>query len=250
MTERSEAVTQRAVTDLFRAIESRDLRAVRRSLSPTVSWQNVPHPAAHGRDAVIALLAGILTWSEEVSWDVHAARYETGRAWIERVDRFRIAGQWLDVRCNGVFEVDDAGRVSEVRDYVDLSEWRARVRPVLDLLAHRSPVEVVSRHLDAVHSGQTIAMASDYAVDAVLIRGSDTHSGWDAIADYFDRVPERLGGRSVVFDNVTPISPEVVRTRWSITSAGGSESVAGIDTFVVRAGRIVHQTVELLGDDF
>ena len=243
-------VARRAVTALLRSIESRDLRAIARHLSPQVSWQNVPHLAVRGRTGVVALLAGIVTWSDEVRWDVVSSHYDERRAWLERVDRFRIDGEWYDVRCNGVFEVDETALVTAVRDYVDLGEWRERVQPVLARLAARPPLEVVERHLAAVRSGNAVAMAADYAVDAVLVRGPQRHAGWAAIADYFEQVPDRLGPRMVVFEGARQAGVGIVETQWSIAADGELRAVGGVDTFVVRDGRIVHQTVELHGEDF
>ena len=98
------AGTRAAIADLLSAIQSRDLRNVARVLHPDVSWRNVPHPPTVGRDAVVAVLGGVLTWSDQVQWDVVSDGYEPGRAWLERVDRFLIDGDWLDVRCNGVID--------------------------------------------------------------------------------------------------------------------------------------------------
>lgn len=245
MSEPLPPTAQAAVTDLLRVLESRDLRAVGRALSPEASWQNVPHPVVVSREHVVAFLSGILTWADEVRWEIVSASYEERRAWLERVDRFRFDGEWIDVRCNGVIEVDDAGLVTDVRDYVDLGEWRERVQPVLDRLDARAPVDVVERHLAAVRGGDVVSMAADYAIDAVLVRGQDTFEGWCAIADYFEGVPDRLGGRVVTFDDVSTTPAGDVETRWTI--AGGA---AGVDTFTVVGGRIVHQTVGLLGADF
>lgn len=255
MSESPEASTRTAVTALLDAIESRDLRAIHRALNPDATWQNVPHPPMLGREAVVAFLAGILTWADEVRWDIVSASYDGRRAWLERLDRFCLDGEWHEVSCNGVIDVDDAGLVREVRDYVDLGEWRGRVQPVLERLAGRTPVDVVDRHLTAVRCGDVASMAADYSVDAVLVRGQDTYAGWRSIADYFEGVPDRLGARLVTFDSVTTTPTGDVQTRWTI-SGDGSEGdeptggAAGIDTFRVSGGRIVHQTVALLSDDF
>lgn len=83
-----ESITREAIETLLEAIESRDLRSVRRALHPTASWQNVPHPAAEGREAVIALLDGILCFSERVQWDVLRTSVDGTSASVERVDRF------------------------------------------------------------------------------------------------------------------------------------------------------------------
>jgi hypothetical protein len=47
-----------------------------------------------------------------------------------------------------------------------------------------------------------VAMASDYALDAVLARPNADHAGWSEIADYFETVPVRLKDREVVFGEV------------------------------------------------
>ena len=62
-----------AVDALLAAIESRDLRRIADQLTDDATWQNVPHPAAVGRDAVLALLGPILTRSDRVVWDVVTA---------------------------------------------------------------------------------------------------------------------------------------------------------------------------------
>ena len=58
------------VARLLAAIGSRDLRRIAGALTPHASWQNVPHDPAVGRDAVVALLGGIVCWSDDVRWDV------------------------------------------------------------------------------------------------------------------------------------------------------------------------------------
>lgn len=232
-----------AIERLLEAIESRDLRAIEDALVPDATWQNVPNSAAVGRDAVLAMLSGIITWSDEVRWDVVSAAFDGDVGWLERVDRFVIDDEELAVRCNGVFEVRDR-RVASVRDYVDVGEWRARAGPVLEALRARPAAEVVARHLAAVSRGDVVAMAADYALDAALVRAGTTYRGWRQIADYFDGVPGRLAGRRLELGTPGLTSDEVV-LRWSI------EGVAsGIDRYVVSEGRIVHQTVELDGADF
>jgi len=232
-----------AIERLLAAIESRDLRAVEGALALDATWANIPSAPAVGRDAVLAMLAGIITWSDEVRWDIVSAAYDGDVGWLERVDRFVIDGQELAVRCNGVFEVGD-GRVASVRDYVDISEWRARITPILQALRERPPVDVVARHLAAVARGDVVAMAADYALDAELVRAGTASRGWRQIADYFDSVPGRLHGRPLELGTPEMVDGEVI-VRWSIEGA-----TSGSDRYVVTDGRIARQTVELDGGDF
>ena len=110
------------------AVEARDAHAAGAVCHTDATWLNVPHPAAIGRDSIVAMLAPILDRSSEVRWDIVSESYGDTTAWLERVDRFVIDGTEYAVRCNGVFEIDTtAGFIREVRDYVDLGEWRARL---------------------------------------------------------------------------------------------------------------------------
>ena len=62
-------------------------------------------------------------------------------------------------------------------------------------LTDRSPAEVVSHHLDAVTGGDSVAMAADYAYDALLQKGtSGTRAGWRLLTTL---TPCLLGWRSV-----------------------------------------------------
>ena len=112
------------------AIEARDIDAVLDSFSTEGRWQNVPGPPAVGHDAIRSMLGPILQRSERVMWDLVTESYSDDRAWLERVDRFIINGTEYAVRCNGVLEFDtETGLITELRDYVDLAEWRARLPP-------------------------------------------------------------------------------------------------------------------------
>lgn len=245
----TDASPARVISDrLLAALASRDLRLIEEALAPECTWQNVPHPAAEGRDAVMAMLSPIITWSDQVRWDVLSAAYDGTTAWLERADRFRIDGPEYTVLCNGVFEVDaDAGTVRSVRDYVDLGEWRAHVGPALEVMARRSPDEVINRHLAAVIARDPVALAADYASDAVLRRGADKHQGWRAIADYFDTVPRRLNGLNFSYQRSLR---EPTTVRWEISDADDAVVASGTDRYAVAGGRIVEQSVELDTPDF
>ena len=242
--------TRQVIDRLLVAIESRDLRAVHAALHPNATWQNVPQPAAERRPAVIALLANILCWSDQVRWDVVSSSVDGRVGWYERVDRFWLLGEEHAVQCNGVFTVDPAtDTVCDIRDYVDLGEWRGRVTPVLQTLAARSAKEVVSQHLRAVGTRDPVAMASDYALDAVLARPDAQHTGWSEVADYFETVPARLKDRELVFGDVEVTDTHHAEVAWKITGVEGWVA-SGRDEFVVTEGRITHQRTSLDSDDF
>lgn len=242
--------TRQTIDRLLGAIESRDLRAVQATLHPNATWQNVPHAAAEGRPAVMALLANILCWSDQVRWHVISSSVDGRIGWYERVDRFWLLGEEHAVQCNGVFTVDpDTDTVCEVRDYVDLGEWRDRITPVFQTLAARSAEEVVLQHLSAVGARNPVAIASDYALDAELGRPDAQHIGWSEIANYFETVPARLKDRELVFGDVEATDHHLAEVAWEITGAEGRVA-SGRDEFVVTGGRITQQRTSLDSDDF
>jgi len=241
----AETTTRIAIESLLEAIESRDLRRVRRALHPSARWQNVPHPAAEGRDAVMALLGGILCWSERVRWDVHHVSIEGTNGSVERLDRFWLQGEEYAVACHGVFSVDaDTGLVISVRDYVDLGEWRGRVNPVLAALAARSPMEVVSSHLAAIRSGVPLAMASHYAVDAELDCPEGVLVGWDTIANYCESLVLQMDVSGIIWGAVELSGPEMVTVDWRFES-DPQPNRSGRDQYEIREGRIMRRKTTL-----
>lgn len=243
-------ITRQTIERLLAAIESRDLRAIRTLLHADVTWQNVPHPPAEGREAVVGLLANILCWSDKVQWDVVSASVSGLTGWYERLDRFWLDGEEYAVPCNGVLTVDrDTQSVIAMRDYVDLGEWRSRVTPKLASLAARPAAEVVARHLKAVRTLDPVAMAADYALSATLERPGARYPDWYAIADYFASVPERLAGRQLIFGEVEATGPDAAQVVWEMTGDIGS-AVSGRDLFRVNEGRIFHQVTTLDEGDF
>ena len=233
-----ESITLRSIETLLRAIESRDLRAVRRALHPNACWQNVPHPAAEGREAVISLLGGILCWSQQVQWDILHIAIDGVSGSLERVDRFWLQGNEYAVACHGVFEVDaETGTVISVRDYVDLGEWRQRVNPVLEAMASRSSIEVVSGHFAALKKGAPLEMASYFALDATLECPAGKVIGWDAVADYYTALCTQPALSALAWEVIEPAGAGEVAVDWRLSSSEETWAT-GRDDYEVCEGRI------------
>lgn len=111
-------------------VESRDAHAVADCFTVTGTFRNVPHTPAVGRSAICAAYQPILGRSARVRWDVHTIAVMGDSVMAERTDRFWIDGDEYAVDCNGVFVVDGE-LIAEMRDYVDLGVWRARLGDVL-----------------------------------------------------------------------------------------------------------------------
>ncbi|MEU7815823.1 limonene-1,2-epoxide hydrolase family protein [Pseudonocardia sp. NPDC049154] len=126
-------MSARAVVERFlAAVGAGDAEAAAACFAPDATYANMPHPPVRGPEGVRRLLAPILDRSEYVEWEIVTASYAEHRAWLERVDRFRIDGREYAIECNGVVEVDPAtGLITAFRDYVDLQVWRERLGDVL-----------------------------------------------------------------------------------------------------------------------
>lgn len=129
----SGAGTTRSVLARFlAAVESGDSDAVAGCFTEGARYANVPNPPAVGPAGIRAMFAPTLGRAQRVRWEVVTSAYDGDTAWLERVDRFWIDGREYAIECNGVYTVDPrAGLIAEVRDYVDLATWRARLGDVL-----------------------------------------------------------------------------------------------------------------------
>lgn len=111
---------------------------------------------------------------------------------------------------------------------------------------------VVQAHVAAVRTGDPELMAADYAPQALITRGLQVV----APRAYFPGVALRLGGSRLVVSAITVAPPtgtgpdvSTVTMHWQL-AGGRANRTCGTDTFVVRADRIVQQTVVLHTADF
>lgn len=85
----------------------------------------VPHPPVVGRQAIRAMLAGVLDKADRAPWGVTTATCRGGLICVERVDRFWFDGREVAIECAGVIEVAE-DEIVAMRNYVDLQTWQSR----------------------------------------------------------------------------------------------------------------------------
>lgn len=115
-----------AITNMFAAINARDVDALAGCFTQDVSYQLlVPHPAVVGRKEVVAALSDSFLAADRVRWDVLTWSATGNLVFVERVDRFWFDEKEATIECTGVFELR-SGAIAVARDYADLDTWRRR----------------------------------------------------------------------------------------------------------------------------
>lgn len=106
-------------------------------------------------------------------------------------------------------------------------------------LSKRSPEEVVKAHVEALNQRDLAAIMRDYGEDAYLISADAVQKGRTAIEQVFAGVLPM--GLNFETDELVA-EGDLVLLQWNARSA--SVSLVGVDTFLVRDGLIVGQTVK------
>lgn len=112
------------VTAFIRSIEARDLDTALTMVTEDVVYDNAPLGPVTGPEEVRRILSGGVTAAaERVEWVVRHQVAEGDVVMNERVDRFLIGGQWLEIPLAGLFVLRE-GRIALWRDYFDLEGFR------------------------------------------------------------------------------------------------------------------------------
>lgn len=109
---------------------NKDIDAILACFASDAIYHNMPMEPVHGTAAIRESLNGFLASASEVQWDVlHIAENASGVVLNERVDKFKIAGQWLEVPVMGTFEVNN-GVITAWRDYFDLAGFEKQMAAI------------------------------------------------------------------------------------------------------------------------
>ncbi len=90
-------------------------------------YHNIPVEPVTGTEAVRKTIEGFAGMAEEIDWQLHAiAEDASGTVLTERLDRFKIAGSWVELPVMGTFELRD-GKITAWRDYFDMSQFTSQL---------------------------------------------------------------------------------------------------------------------------
>jgi limonene-1,2-epoxide hydrolase len=118
MSESTVATEIEVVRSFFDALEAKDVDRVLELADPAIVYQNVPLPAARGRDAFGRQMRWFERYVTEFEADITHAAADGPIVLTERTDVMRIGRLQADFWVCGTFEVRD-GKVVLWRDYFD-----------------------------------------------------------------------------------------------------------------------------------
>lgn len=111
------------VNQFFDSVERINIDEAVTYLANDVSYENMPVQPVRGKDEVRNLMSAFLAASTEVEWRVLRQHCVDNVVFNERLDRFKMNGGWLELPVAGVFEINDAGKISLWRDYFDMGTY-------------------------------------------------------------------------------------------------------------------------------
>jgi limonene-1,2-epoxide hydrolase len=103
-----------------------DAATLSRFFSKDAEYRNGPLEPVHGREAIVADLARMMSLGGEVDADIRHLLSDGAVVMTERVDSLRLGGKTASLEIAGIFEVHD-GVITGWRDYFDLKEFGAQL---------------------------------------------------------------------------------------------------------------------------
>ncbi|MEE4359957.1 MAG: limonene-1,2-epoxide hydrolase family protein [Pseudomonadales bacterium] len=126
----AEQDAQAVVSGFIDAFNALDLERIMACFHDDAVYHNMPMTPVQGTGAIRAVIEGFVGLASEIDWVVLGTVSDgRGRVMNERLDRFLIQGQWLELPVMGAFEVD-AGRIRAWRDYFDLGVFQRRLAEI------------------------------------------------------------------------------------------------------------------------
>jgi limonene-1,2-epoxide hydrolase len=120
---------EKVVNDLFAAWTRLNLDEIMSHFDENGVWDNVPmNNPAKGKAAVREMTAGFLKDTASFEAKILKSVHEGNLVINERVDTIRMKnGKTAAVPVAGVFELNDAGKVTSWRDYFDIATFTKQI---------------------------------------------------------------------------------------------------------------------------
>jgi limonene-1,2-epoxide hydrolase len=120
---------EKVVNDLFGAWSRLNLDEIMSHFDENGVWDNVPmNNPAKGKAAVRELTQGFLKDTASFEVKILKSAHEGNLVFNERVDTIRMKnGKTAAIPVAGVFELNDAGKITSWRDYFDLATFTKQI---------------------------------------------------------------------------------------------------------------------------
>ena len=115
---------KQTVLEFIEACCHKDIEQIISFFGESTVYHNIPLEPVVGVKAIREAIEPFFDLAMEMQWVVkQAAETDEGVVLTERVDRFLLKGQWVELPVMGVFEVA-AGKIVAWRDYFDMAQLR------------------------------------------------------------------------------------------------------------------------------
>jgi limonene-1,2-epoxide hydrolase len=120
---------EKIVNDLFAAWSRLNLDEIMSCFDENGVWDNVPmNNPAKGKAAVREMTQGFLKDTESFEVKILKSAHEGNLVINERVDTIRMKnGKTAAIPVAGVFELNDAGKITSWRDYFDMATFTKQI---------------------------------------------------------------------------------------------------------------------------
>ena len=115
------------VLAMIQGWNDRDIDAILACFAEDAIYHNMPMEPVQGKDDIRAAINGFVAGASAIRWDmIQIAENASGVVLTERLDKFQMGDQWIEVPVMGAFEVRD-DRIVAWRDYFDLAGFQAQI---------------------------------------------------------------------------------------------------------------------------
>lgn len=125
--EQERGVNAKTVLEFIQACGERDIDKIVSFFDEATVYHNVHSQPVVGAEAIRKVIQPFYDLASEIQWVVkQIAETQAGVVLTERVDRFLIKDQWVELPVMGSFEVKQS-KISVWRDYFDMAQLREQL---------------------------------------------------------------------------------------------------------------------------
>ena len=119
---------EKVVGDLFAAWTRLNLDEVMSHFAEDAVWDNVPMSPAKGKQAIREMTHGFMKDTSAFGVNILKSVHEGNVVFNSRVDTITMKnGKKAEIPVAGMFELNDAGKISLWRDYFDLATFTKQI---------------------------------------------------------------------------------------------------------------------------